>query len=152
MNLSCIFLSSIVFSMHFWRLYNFFWNNKHKLKVRKLMYSTGPSFQPEAHHCWTDPAAQWPAGPCQPVRQALTQRGHRAVATRAVVRPARARRRLPRSAVSGVSTRMMRGSHRARRMVMRLTKGVGHRWGGGVLQHGGVEGGEGGQLNEGRGA
>jgi hypothetical protein len=48
-----------------------------------------------------------------------------------VVRAARAHRQLLRSVVGGVSTRMVRGGLQARRMVVRLTKGVGRRRGGG---------------------
>jgi hypothetical protein len=43
------------------------------------------------------------------------------------VQAARARRWLPCSVVGGVSTRMVRGGHRARRMVARLTRVVRHR-------------------------
>jgi hypothetical protein len=40
-----------------------------------------------------------------------------------VARAASSHRPLPCSVVGGVSTRMLRGGHRARRMVARLTKG-----------------------------
>jgi hypothetical protein len=48
-----------------------------------------------------------------------------------VEQAARAHRWLPCSAVGGVSTRTVRGGRRARRMMTRLTKGVGRRRGGG---------------------
>jgi hypothetical protein len=33
------------------------------MKIRKSPNSAGPTFQPEARHCWPGPVATWPSRP-----------------------------------------------------------------------------------------
>jgi hypothetical protein len=75
--------------------------------------------------------SRWPNGAKRAAR-ARALRGAITVAKGgAVLRVARAHRRLPCGVVGGMGTRTVREVRRARRMVARLTEEVGRRWGGG---------------------
>jgi hypothetical protein len=89
-----------------------------------MPHSAGPAFQREARHCWPSPAAQRPSRPMP----ADAARVHDAVTTRwpcVVAWPMRLHQRPRCSVVGGVSTRMVRGGRRARRVLAWLTMGLG---------------------------
>jgi hypothetical protein len=99
-----IFLSSMVFSMHFWNLYKFSeilnenWKSENRCTVLGRLSSPRPNIVG---------LVQWnngPADPCQPALHARARRSHRGVATRAVARSARAHQRTRCGTPDGDST------------------------------------------------